>query len=89
MERGLTAMTQQAAAAVGIAVLSLLAATQSVELTGIHLPLSVEAAVTLASVVLLWLRLRPRGEHRTAGAPFPASASDLPGRAIDAIRRLL
>jgi hypothetical protein len=37
---------------------------------------------------LPWLRLRPRGEHRTAGAPFPASASDLPGRTVDAIERL-
>jgi hypothetical protein len=74
---GLTAMTQQVAAAVGIPVLSSIAATQSMELTGIHLALSVDVAVTLASVVLLWLRLRPRGEHRTAGAPSPASASDL------------
>jgi len=37
----------------------------------------VEVAVTLARVVLLWLRSRPRGEHRTAGGLFPASASGL------------
>ncbi len=75
-------MPQQVAAAVGIPILSSVAATQSVQLTGIHLALSVDVAVTLASVVLPWLRLRPRGEHRTAGAPSPASASDLPGRTV-------
>jgi predicted RNA polymerase sigma factor len=40
------------------------------------------------SVVLPWVRLRPRGEHRTAGAPCPASASDLPGRTVDTTIRL-
>jgi hypothetical protein len=41
-------MTQQAAAAVGFPVLSPIAATQSVELTGVHLALNVDVAVTLA-----------------------------------------
>jgi hypothetical protein len=81
-------MPQQVAAAVGIPALSSVAATQSVQLTGIHLALSVDVAVTLASVVLPWLRLHPCGEHRTAGAPSPASASDPPGMAVDATTRL-
>jgi hypothetical protein len=75
-------------AAAGILILSSVAATQSVQLAGIHVALSVDVAVTLASVVLPWVRLRPRGEHRTAGAPCPASASDLPGRTVDTTIRL-
>ncbi|HEV8561986.1 MAG TPA: MFS transporter [Actinophytocola sp.] len=57
---GLTSMTQQVAITVGIPILSAVAATQSVRLTGIHLALGVNVVVTLASVVLVWLRLRPR-----------------------------
>jgi MFS family permease len=57
---GLTSMTQQVAIVVGIPILSAVAATQSVRLTGIHLALGVNVAVTLASVVLVWIRLRPR-----------------------------
>ncbi|WP_308163989.1 MFS transporter [Nonomuraea sediminis] len=62
---GLTSMTQQVAIAVGIPILSSIAATQSTELTGIRLALAVDVAVTLLSVVLIWL-----GLHGTAG---PAS----------------
>ena len=58
---GLTSMTQQVAIVVGIPILSAVAATQSVRLTGIHLALGVNVVVTLASVVLVWFRLRPRG----------------------------
>ncbi|WP_151479972.1 MFS transporter [Streptomyces albicerus] len=63
---GLTSMTQQVAITIGIPVLSAVAATQSVELTGIHLALSVNVAVTLISVVFIWFGLRPRG-----GTPMP------------------
>ncbi|AWS47145.1 MFS transporter [Streptosporangium sp. 'caverna'] len=63
---GLTSMTQQVAVTVGIPILSSVAATQSVELTGIHLALSVNVAVTLVSVVFIWFGLRPRGERHTA-----------------------
>jgi hypothetical protein len=49
----------QVAAAVGNPVLSAVAATKSVQLAGIHLALGVNVVVTLASVVLAWLRLRP------------------------------
>ncbi|MBO3750106.1 MFS transporter [Streptosporangiaceae bacterium NEAU-GS5] len=58
---GLTSMTQQVAITVGIPVLGSIAATQSAQLTGIHLAVVVDVAVTLAAVVLIWLRLRPRG----------------------------
>ena len=61
---GLTSMTQQVAITIGIPLLSSVAATQSVELTGIHLALTVNVAVTLVSVVLIWFGLRPRGGER-------------------------
>jgi MFS family permease len=70
---GLTSMTQQVAITIGIPILSSVAATQSVELTGIHLALSVNVAVTLVSVVFIWFGLRPRGERRTAAAAVPVS----------------
>ena len=68
--------------------LSPIAATQGVELAGIHLALGVDVAMALASVVLLWLRFRPRGEQRYQGlvsAPlqrrFSGSRQDLATRA--------
>lgn len=70
---GLTTMTQQVAISIGIPILSAIAATQSVELTGIHLALSVDVAVTLVSVVFIWFGLRPRGERRMAVAAVPVS----------------
>jgi MFS family permease len=60
---GLTSMTQQVAIVIGIPILSAIAATQSVRLTGIHLALGVNVVVTLASVVLVWFGLRPRGRR--------------------------
>lgn len=68
---GLTSMTQQVAITAGIPILSSVAATQSVELTGIHLALSVDVAVTLVSVVFIWFGLRPRAERDTAVAAVP------------------
>jgi MFS family permease len=55
---GLTSMTQQVGSAVGIPVLSAVAATQTAQLTGIHVALGVDVVVTLASAVLVWLGLR-------------------------------
>lgn len=51
----------QQAAAVGIPILSAVAATKTMQLAGIHLALGVNVVVTLASVLLAWLRLRPCG----------------------------
>jgi hypothetical protein len=55
---GLTSMTQQVGITVGIPVLSAIAATRSVELTGFHLALGVDVVVTLASVALISTKLR-------------------------------
>jgi len=65
---GLTSLTQQVAGAVGIPILSAIAATQGTQLAGLHLALGVNVTVTLASVVLIWFGLRPRSEHRPAMA---------------------
>lgn len=56
----------------GAGVLSAVAATQSAELTGIHLALGVDVAVTLVSVVLVWYGLRPRGKAGTHAAAVAA-----------------
>ncbi len=57
---GLTSMTQQVAITIGIPILSAIAATQAVELTGIHVALTVNVIVTFLSIALVWLGLRPR-----------------------------
>jgi hypothetical protein len=66
---GLTSMTQQVGIMIGIPILSAIAATQSVELTGIHLALSVNVGRDV-SVGLVWIGLHPRGENSPA-APVP------------------
>jgi MFS family permease len=74
---GLTLMTQQVAITVGIPILSAVAATQSVTLTGIHLALALNVAVTLTSVVLIWFGLRPRAAEERAEPVPEAPAGDL------------
>lgn len=75
---GLTSMTMQVGATVGIPVLSAVAAIQSVELTGIHLALAADVAVTLISMIFVWFGLRPRGEsHKPAAV---AGCRPAPGR---------
>jgi predicted MFS family arabinose efflux permease len=61
---GLASMTQEVGATVGTPVLAAIAATQATHLAGTHLALSVNVALTLACVVLVWFGLRP--------APVPA-----------------
>lgn len=73
---GLTSMTQQVAVTIGIPIMASIAATQSVELTGIHLAIGVNVAVTLASVVFVWFGLRTRGERRTAAVPVSKEADE-------------
>jgi MFS family permease len=65
---GLTSMTQLVAITIGIPILSSIAATQTVELTGIHLALTVDVAVTLVSMVLVWMGLRLQGRRDPATA---------------------
>jgi hypothetical protein len=72
---GLTSMTQQVAITIGIPILSAIAATQAVEMTGIRLALCVNVAVTLASVVAIRLGLRARGERPTTATAVPASSA--------------
>lgn len=57
---GLTSMTQQVGITIGVPIMAAVAATQSVQLVGIHFALTVIVAVTLAGVVLIWFGLRPR-----------------------------
>lgn len=59
---------------IGIPILAAVAATRGTELTGIHVALAVSVAVTLASVLVIWYGLRPRGERRMA-----ATAATVPG----------
>ncbi|GAA2700108.1 MFS transporter [Nonomuraea recticatena] len=65
---GPASMTQQVAITVGIPILTAVAATQSVELTGIRLALTVNVVVTLLSVAFIWFGLRPRVGTATAPA---------------------
>jgi predicted MFS family arabinose efflux permease len=55
---GLASMTQQVAVTVGAPIMVAIAATRSVELTGVHLALGVNVAATLLSAALIWFGLR-------------------------------
>jgi len=72
---GLTSMTQQVAVTIGIPIMGSIAATQSVELTGIHLAIAINVAITLASVLLIWIGLRPRHHHH-ATTTLPTTTTD-------------
>ena len=71
---GLTTMTQQVALVIGIPILSSIAATQTVELTGIHLALAVNVALTLVSVVLIWFGLRTRADQASPASSATTAA---------------
>lgn len=58
---GLTSMTQQMAGTVGTPVLGAIAATQAVQLTGMHLALVFDVVITLSVALLIFVRLRSRG----------------------------
>jgi MFS family permease len=63
---GLTSMTQQVAISIGIPVLGAVAATQDVELSGIHLALGLNVGVTVVSAGMVWIGLRRRGDGDVA-----------------------
>lgn len=65
---GLASMTQQVAITVGIPILSAIAATQASTLSGIHVALSVNVALTLSTALLVWFGLRPRADSAGAGS---------------------
>ena len=71
---GLTTMTQNVAITIGIPILSAIAATQASELNGIHLALTVDVIVTLVSVALIWIGLRPRTEQSAGASAVPAAS---------------
>lgn len=64
---GLTSMTQLVAITIGIPILSSIATTLRGEMAGIHLALTINVVVTLASMALVWIGLR----QRAAGEPTP------------------
>ncbi|MFG1816637.1 MFS transporter [Kribbella sp. NPDC049174] len=66
---GLTSMTQEVAGTVGTPVLAAIVATQAMHLTGMHLALSVDVALTLVSAILVWFGLRPRATAVSACRP--------------------
>jgi MFS family permease len=76
---GLTSMTQQVAQTIGIPIVSAIAATATVELDGIQLAILLSSLGVLASVIFVWIGLRPRGDQRTdtaeAVGPEPVAAS--------------
>lgn len=66
---GLTSMTQQVAVTIGIPILSSIAVSQSVQLTGIRLALTADVVVTLVSVVLIWRGLGAVRRSATGSRP--------------------
>ncbi|NUP79545.1 MAG: MFS transporter [Nonomuraea sp.] len=70
---GLTTMTQNVAITIGIPILSAIAATQTAELTGIHLALTVNVIVTFVSVAVIFVGLRPRTELSTDPSTVPVA----------------
>ncbi|MFG2085450.1 MULTISPECIES: hypothetical protein [unclassified Spirillospora] len=61
---------------IGIPILSAVAATQTSDLNGIHLALTVNVAFTLASVALVWIGLLPRAEQNTETPAESASVAN-------------
>jgi hypothetical protein len=68
---GLATLTQQVSITVGIPILGAVAATQATLLSGIHLALVVNVALTVTIVALVWTGLRPRTGHSIRGTRAP------------------
>jgi MFS family permease len=73
---GMTTMSQQVGITIGIPILSAIVAMRRTQLAGTHLALSVDVAVTLASMVLIWFGLRQRDETPAAGTAQKSEADD-------------
>ncbi|MGW6278940.1 MFS transporter [Kribbella sp. NPDC055071] len=61
---GLTSMTQEVGGTIGTPLLIAIAASQTVHLSGLHLALSVDVVLTLASALIVYLALRPKVANR-------------------------
>ena len=66
---GLTTLTLQTGATIGAPVLSAIAASRAILLSGIHLAIAVNVAVTAIIVTLIWTGLRPRLQPAARGTP--------------------
>jgi MFS family permease len=73
---GMTTMSQQVGITIGIPILSAIVAMRRTQLAGTRLALSVDVAVTLASMVLIWFGLRQRDETPAAGTAQKSEADD-------------
>jgi predicted MFS family arabinose efflux permease len=82
---GLTSMTQQIALTIGAPVMVSVAASQADTLTGTHLALGVNVAVTLASVLFIWFGLRPRDAQQRLSADAVTATATAPAPATDAL----
>jgi MFS family permease len=71
---GLTSMTQQVGGVVGTPLLSAIAATQAVHLTGMHTALTFDVVITVATALVVFLTLRPRTPRQV---PTAHPATDL------------
>jgi MFS family permease len=68
---GLATLTQRIGSTIGVPVLGTVAATRASLLSGIHLALVVNVAVTVTIVALVWTGLRPRTQHGICGEREP------------------
>ena len=72
---GLTSMTQQVALTIGAPVMVSIAASQSSTLTGTHLALGLNAAVTVVCAIAIWFGLRTPKSTRYESPSRPSSVA--------------
>jgi MFS family permease len=73
---GLTSMTQQIAFTVGVPIMASIAATQTTELTGIHLAVGVTVIALIVSGLFVWVGLRDRRQQPMAAVPVSPATGD-------------
>jgi MFS family permease len=75
---GLATLTQRVGPTLGVPVLGAVAATRADLLSGVHLALVLNVAVTVAVVALVWTGLRPRTPVRVPDEPYTREPKDGP-----------
>jgi MFS family permease len=65
---GLTTLTLQVSVVIGVPILSAIAASRVILLSGIHLAVAINVLVTVTAVALIWTGLRPRPKTTTSHA---------------------